>query len=418
MNRLSPTEILEDFVVFLLLQEDELLSPIGYFFNQENMVMLFDGKEKTNYLDYIRQELGFLEKLKINPQLKPTIESLDDLLSKNEQQSLLKTINENFKFGFPTDCDEEGNPLDGSYNLNISPFELDETFQLYLALSKINPSIYISYVHQIFVHQWQIQHRALEENITRFNDVLLSRQLIPSNIKEDFQKNRLLKSKNKYFNVVEEKPFQFDGFFDSKGYFIDLEKTVTLWIELSKRFKLSYDILLLKVPSDCSLMLYKYHKALLGENESEESSLSESFYEQIERNKPLVNYLKDKGFDNNEIYIVINLLSFNDFNNLNIRYIDFNSVEFFRLCYLFYIFDFYEEDKSLSFETENDFLYLSLSSPPTNLKRWKNQFKKYYSNKYEVESTDYPFKKADILLNKIENQLQIKREKLKPILKR
>ncbi|WP_127136689.1 hypothetical protein [Flagellimonas oceanensis] len=97
VNRLSPKEMLEDFVVFLLLQQDELLSPIGYFFNQENMVMLFDGKEKINYLDYIRQELGFLEKLKINPQLKPTIESLDDLLSKNEQQSLLNTINDNFQ---------------------------------------------------------------------------------------------------------------------------------------------------------------------------------------------------------------------------------------------------------------------------------------------------------------------------------
>ncbi len=303
--------------------------------------------------------------------------------------------------------------MDGNWNLNISTFELGETFNSYIALSKINPNIYISYVHQIFVHQWQIQHLALEENITRFNDVLQSRQLIPNNIKDDFQKNRLLKSKNNYFNAVEEKPFQFDGFFDAKGYFINLEKTITLWIELSKRFKLSYDILSLKVPSDCSLMLYKYHAALLGENENEDSVQSEDFYKQIERNKPLVNYLAHKGFDNDEIRIVINLLSFNEYNSLNIRHIDFKAVEFFRLCYLFYIFDFYEEDKSLSFETENEFLYLSLSSATKDLGKWKNQFKKYYSNKNEVDSKHYPFTTLSTTVDKVVNKLKIRREKLK-----
>ena len=134
-------------------------------------------------------------------------------------------------------------------------------------------------------------------------------------------------------------------------------------------------------------------------------------------NAELINFLRDKGFNPEQVNNILNVLCQNEFMEIDkIRGIETSQVDYFRICYLFYIFDFYKEAKSISFDSENDFLLLNLSKEEENIKVFKsrkNQYKKYYSQLTSENSKHFPFTKVDTTIKKVVNQLKIKRENLK-----
>ena len=101
---------------------------------------------------------------------------------------------------------------------------------------------------------------------------------------------------------------------------------------------------------------------------------------------------------------------------MDIRYLPVIQVELFRFYYVFYIFDFYEENQNLNFESENDFIeILDLQKVFDVEKNILNQFLKYYKelNSVDTNAKHYPFRKAEKTIEKIEKILQIEKGKLK-----
>lgn len=416
---MTSKEIIEDFVVFTLLQYEELLSPVGYFFNQENAFSIFHVEGNLEYTQYIRNEIGLPELFKFRQDASVNLKSISDLLSATQIKELIQFLNENFTQGFPDDVDEEGRAYGGNYNLFLTELELVETFREYLHLHSINPNIYVSFFLQLFNNNYYSAKNKLDSESEYINKLGQYKASLPEELIEDYMNHYKGEFKKTLFRSMEEKPYQYQGFFDSKGFFINDKLTLEKWLEISKNRRVKYD--LLNIPNTgVDLLVYKYFKLKFFNFSFQEGFkgskelLRNQFYDLRKRNHSLVEYLKGKGFEEEEIDIILNLLTHNKYEKLSIRKIDFNQVEYFRLCYFFFIFDFLKEKRGIDFEEEKDFSSLHLDNKPENLKSRNNQYLKYYKN-IRNKFNDYPFTAVDKTENKIQEKLQISKGKLKEI---
>lgn len=416
---MTPKEILEDFIVYTLLQYEELISPICYFFDQENAMSLFDGREKLNYVQYIREELKLPVFLELKKDLTVNPKRLSDLISKPQIEGLIKYLNEKFSQGFPDDVDEEGMAYGGNYSLNLTESELITSFNDYLYFHSINPGVYISFFLQLFYQKFNSVENQLKAETKRVDQLHRYRTNLPEELKEDYKNYHKEKFTRALFHSLEEEPYQYQGFFDDKGLYINDRSTLKKWLKISKQKKIKYD--LQNIPSTgVSFLSYQYFQYEFFKFSFQEGSkenkevLKNQFIALFKNNYSLVNYLKSKDFEEDEIKIILNFLTHNKYEDLGIRKIDFNQVEFFRLCYLFYIFDFFKEIKGIDFEEEKDFRNLHLENKPPNLKTRNNQYLKYYKN-IRNKLSDYPFISIDKTENKIQKKLEIQKGKLKPI---
>jgi hypothetical protein len=244
---------------------------------------------------------------------------------------------------------------------------------------------------------------------------------LPEGLNGDYINFHEAKLKNDLFQSLERNPFQYQGFFDKEGLFVNDKLTLEKWLNIAKGIKIKYD--LLNIPqTGVGFLVYQYfrfkffHISLIeGSNEKKEL-LQRQFDNFLDNNRQLHTFLKNKDFKENEIEIIFNYLSNNHFEQLNIRVQKYKTIEFFRLCYLFYIFDYFQEARGVSFTEENDFSNLFLENKPGNIKDQNNQFLKYFKNVRNSSSKkNYPFTTVDKTIIKIQERFKIQKGKLKII---
>ncbi|WP_407487235.1 hypothetical protein [Elizabethkingia anophelis] len=162
----------------------------------------------------------------------------------------------------------------------------------------------------------------------------------------------------------------------------------------------------------------KFLTALLyGEKKIDDDDLQDEFSGFVDKKSRFINYLKNKNFNSDEIRTIVNLLSENKYNQLDIKHINLSrDIYFFRFCYFFYIFDYFEEIEGKEFNSIASFEDI-VKFNPHNKRENKQQYHKNYISINNPDSKDYPFseKKINSFLSEIEYSLGISREKLKEI---
>ncbi|WP_260142620.1 hypothetical protein [Elizabethkingia anophelis] len=149
----------------------------------------------------------------------------------------------------------------------------------------------------------------------------------------------------------------------------------------------------------------------------DDDDLQDEFSGFVDKKSRFINYLKNKNFNSDEIRTIVNLLSENKYNQLDIKHINLSrDIYFFRFCYFFYIFDYFEEIEGKEFNSIASFEDI-VKFNPHNKRENKQQYHKNYISINNPDSKDYPFseKKINSFLSEIEYSLGISREKLKEI---
>lgn len=418
-------EIIEDFTVFYLCQYEELLSKVIWFFNQKPSPDPFNKNLNVinNYFEFIRQYINIDEVINNEFKLKE-ITNINDVVTDKELQKLVSYLDDNFRWGYPDDF-EDGFSFGGSLKLDVTEMDLVENFNnTYLELHKINPNVYISYLYQFFGYDNDI-NSVLKDVIKKFDQLSITINTFTiiekGKIEEQYEKIY----EKKMLDSILDNPFQFYGFVDKKGFSINKEQSFKNWVIASKGMNLKYEFDSLS--SDLigtDYLIYKYfrykfyeEKFLYGTNEKVKS-LSLEFQTIKDTNRDLINFLKKKGFDSDDCDTILNVLLNNKFSELNLRSIPYISKpnQLFRFCYLFFIFDFFEEVKNIDFSRENDFQSIKIDNKYSLYNSsYDKQFYKYKKNvKSHIGHSNSPFKSTvEITIRNIESKLEISRGKLK-----
>lgn len=418
---LNKREILEDFSVYVLLQYEELISQIVYFFEKRVGDEIFNSKSKPVYDKFISDELYFDNiRIDFNSELPTKIEFLEDILKTEEIEIFCKHLKENFREGYPDDYDEDtGFAYGGNYPINLDIVELKSYFKEYVKLRSYNDSVYISYLYLMLNFSENKSYQNFKYEVEELEKNFYNNSLLPIKLSEDYIEFQMDRYKTEFFKTIEKEPFQFQGFYDANGFFIDIDLTLKYWLKLYNVYPISYKPHQPQIKNELNFILLQYvYFKLKNQNfplsENRELDDIKNQYEKLKKeNQELVQFLETKKFEDKEIEIILNTLTGNLFNELSIRWINLKQVDFFRFCHLFFIFDFYREIKNNDFQNESDFNCLSLD---TNALKNNNQLKKYYDNKTSEQShRHYPFTKIDDFIEQIQNKLQIVKGKLKQI---
>lgn len=417
-------EILEDFIVFYLCQFDELLSKVIFFYHSENAERLLgDTFQESRYQKFIRHYIE-IEKF-IDKEFEQTdINSLSDIIPKDKIKDLAHYLNENFRAGYP-DEEEDGFVYGGNYELYITESELIDGFNNdYITLFRLNPNFYISHLYQLFQFNYSSSKQKIDINKEIIDSLYITKNTFSLIEKGEIGEHYNNKYKKKMLDSLIKRPLQFNGFIDKNGVFIDDIMSFRNWVIVSNGFKIKSEFDFLtdeKIGAD--YLIYKYYRYKFYNEDTVESSEDEinglkiKFNKIKEKNRKLLIFLKDKGFDDNQCDSILNVLLDDEFYYLNLRSFPYikKQVEFFRFCYFVYIFDFFEEIEEITFSRESDFDCLKINETyHVYNSDWKNQFKKYKKNHKNTNSRHFPFRKTvEKTLDTIENKLAIKREKLK-----
>ncbi len=177
-----------------------------------------------------------------------------------------------------------------------------------------------------------------------------------------------------------------------------------------------------EVEPNFAAIKYEYYKYKIDGVQSNSSSdeikkLEEEFNNLKDKNRSQIEYLKGKGFSNVEIDRVLNCFSFNKFSNLNIRHLrNLRNVDYYRLFYFFYRYDFLQKSEGINFEKGEDFNSLALTEDKVDTKQYLKYHKRAL-NKINPQASDkhHPFDSISVVskfIEKIEIDLFIKKEKL------
>lgn len=418
---MNKEKIFLDFIVFILLDFEELHSDETQFFEQPQTEELlfekinFDEKEYENYIEnrINLSELLFDKEIEINQ-----INNISEILNSEEIFNIVTFLRDNYRHGFPSDF-EDGILTGGNLKIEISNTEIREYFHKYLTYREINSSVFISYYCQFLNSISYSAKKQFELEKKKINELNISKELLEIRDKIDFIESKKIHYKEFLFNSVENLNFQIKGFSDNKGLFIDFDKTL---VEILKYAQL-------KSPKSLNNIIetfdHKNHLANLTNQYFEfkvlNTNITELKYDTSKNkelvadliefkkvNSDLIEFLISKKFSDIEIDIIINTLSNGYFNELNIRNIRFAiQINYFHFCYAFFIFDFFKEKRNIDFTTENSFIeILKFSNAFTDFD--KNAFLKYYKNiNSDASHSDYPFKRYNKFLIDIEDKLRI-----------
>jgi len=357
------------------------------------------------------------------------INTLSDLYNAEEIESILFDVNylltEETCYGYEEEQDDDC-LFEENYKIDLA--SLKEDFEDFVSLRYIFRNTYISYYASqiLFLDQKSSNkmRRFMREidaltNSPLINEVSNATKYLETLVAE----NEVLCYKHS-FNTP-----QLDGFFEELIPLVSFYDTLWNYLTILKAsniFQLAYLNNIYQynyVELDDEHCLYgmklKYlNLKLYGENNDlNGESLSENFTYFFKEKENFVNYLKRKSFTTQEINIVLNLLSENKYNSLNIKSLNTDrDIYFFRICYFFHVFDYFTEVEGIVFDSIASFDSI-IKFNPLNKRENKQQFLKNYTNINNSEHKDYPFtsKKTELFLSEIEYSLGIDREKLKPI---
>ena len=415
---MTSKEILEDFICYILLQQEELISPIPFFFDQENGGSIADLVPHFNYQSFIRQVVDvdqlYIEDLPLG---KETL-SYEEFIKAVDVPLLIEYINSNFIRGYSYDMDENGEGIGGYEPLKITNEEIRSLGAEYHFLHNVHPKVYVSFLLQVYAFHYP-EYGKWKKKV---DDLWAYSRIIPASLSEEYSHFKREEMKKDFFKEIEHRPFQFFGFLDEEGLYIDHIATLLKWLETSKVHPISYDLMKLNFRPSYNFLTYQYFEyKFFGESigfssDDNLNDLMKEFAQFKTRNSNLLNYLSKKGFNSVEIDFILNVLSGNRFSSLNIRKMRINKVEFFQLAYLFYIFDFQKEICDVSFDREKDFEALYLTKKEhTEMIVSNNQLSKNYKSQDSPDSKHYPFTRVQFTYNKLYSILPNLEGKLKAV---
>jgi hypothetical protein len=415
-----------DFTAFILLDFEELLCGINYFFEQKQLIKLqhFISCENNDYQDFLKQFIELSEILEENIEIGDHLNLISDVFTSSELCDLTEYLNTNFTYGYPDDY-EDGLVTGGNCSLGLTISEMRFYFQNYLNLYSRNSNVFISYYYQLLKHleyPCLLNFGKAKKKIDNINN---TKELLPNNLSADYLKYIQDKYKVKIFKHIDRNNIQFQGFADEKGLFIDINKTLIEYLNhldtLSKN-KIIYSPDVADYKTFISHLTYQYVEFKLFGIKKNRNNYTDLFEEQLfdeleelkKTNSNLITFLFKKGFDESEIDVILNVISDNKFNAINIRGLEISKqVNFFNFCHLFYILDFFVEQKEIDFKKEKSFDIVLNFDPDSTLNYDKNAFSKYYKFLLKLNSTDNPFGRVSYFIDKIEKELKINKDRLK-----
>jgi hypothetical protein len=409
-----------------LLDFEELLCGINDFFDQKQLISLehFISSENNDYQDFLKQFIELSDIVEENVAIDYHLNLISDVLTSSELCDLIEYLNTNFTYGYPDDY-EDGLVTGGNCSLGLTISEMRFYFQNYLKLYSRNSNVFISYYYQLLKH---IEYPCLlhfgkaKKKIDNINN---TKELLPTNLSDDYLKYHQNKYKVKIFKHIESNNIQFYGFADEKGLFIDINKSLIHYLthlnSLGKNV-ITYNTDVADYKTFISHLTYQYVELKLFGIKKYKNNYTNLFEEQLSdeleelktTNSKLSTFLFKKGFEENEIDTILNVISNNKFTDINIRGLEISKqVDFFNFCYLFFILDFFFEEEKKDFRKEKSFDAVLSFDPDSTLQHDKNAFSKYYKFLLKINSTDNPFGRVSYFINKIEKELKINKDRLK-----
>ncbi|MEZ7500747.1 hypothetical protein QO200_18685 [Flavobacterium sp. Arc3] len=405
-----------DFATFTLMDVEELIQwNIINFFGQKDEHDPFSDKKILEYEDFIKEGI-LTSEIILNQNCNLELKSISDLLSTVEINNLLNYLNENFTEGYP-DGDGFGPPT----NLKFTTSDLYRLFNKYLELRKYNQNVFISYYKQMLhIIEFDAQ-KFIEIEKHKIINIEKTKDLLNLDLSTEYIENKKNEYKRKLFKSIENNNFQFKGFSDEKGLYFDFNKSLISYLEFLNKedhSKIVYTVFYKGFENSLDYLLYQFLEDKLFNTKNIENNDSTPDNKDLlkdlshlkEKHKKLVVFLSTKNFIESEIDVILNILANNKYSNLNKRNIsDINQIEFYNFCYLFYILEYFEENENIDFSKLKNFKYILNFDKKNILNYSKTDYQKYF------KGIDSHTKKIDKLYEKIEKDLQITKERLKPI---
>lgn len=404
-----------DFAIYVLMEVEELCDYITYFFGQKDKHDPFSDKKLLEYEDYIKQGIDVNEII-TNSNYNPELKSISDLLNDEELFNLLKYLNENFTEGYP-DGDGFGAPT----NLEFTTADLHRLFYEYLKLRQHNRNVFITYYIQMFDIVVYESAKLIETEKLKINNIEKTKDLLNLDLSTEYLNFKKNEYKTKLFNSVENNNFQLKGFSDIKGLHINHDKSLVDYLKFLNQedcSRIIYSVYFEKLENSIDYLLYQYLEDRLFNTNNlvnfNYNELEKELFDDLKSTKKkynkLITYLNNKKFTEAEIEDILNVLCSNKYGELKKRNISkINQIEFYNFCYLFYILDYFIEIDGADFTKLKNFDLILNFNESQELKYSKSEYQKYF------KGMDPHINKIDKLYYKISNDLQINKDRLKPI---
>lgn len=409
-------DLIRDFIMVYLSKVPEVEGPVCHFFDGSIMSEFSDAQfdidknylvfiEKEHQIDWLKNPQQNVENLNIN--------EISDLLDDDEIISLAEYLN-NYNYG---EYYEE-------YYGNLNTEDIHQHCRSYLRYRAINNGIFISYLlFKIgYILHYYIESD-LKDLVLEIDKLYNTKTFVGVSFESEYTQTIKSKYFNNYFQNLES-TFQFYGFFDEKGLFVDTDLTLTNALRFYLNNEIDYynnqDTLKLEISRMMSYLQIRYfYFKFFGKEpddlfDEHKEHLKEEFDKFKSTNSKLVNFLSEKSYDSQEIDIILNMVSNNRYSELDIRYITLDQVSLFRILWLFGIFEYFTVVEIHQFKSSKDFDVLLKLNSQNNYKKYSQQFKKYYDFIQEKNFKDNPFniEQTENLIQKIGTTLEIDREKL------
>ena len=412
-------DVLTDFTIHLLLMGGEPHAPELQFFNN------FKGSERAyqSYLEKVKQYAdvdGFMWDTEFDCPYE-SVKAITNLITDKEIEFLQDYLKEEFRFGYSIEINEDGFPFHEVYGFYIGIEEIKTSFKDYLLFRSLNSSVYISYLEQYlqYLENFTKLKEFIQDPIDNFyrNGQELEPDIY-SQLKQGFEKTL----KADLLKISQTTTFQIIGYFDEKGFFMNYDETLKAILKSCETDNMG-QFLGENSERHYIALKYKYYKFKIDRKNvqdelTDNKELRDDYNEFKNRNKVQIKYLKRKGFSNAQTDSILNVFSGNKYSSLSIREIrNLSQVDFYRLSYMLFHLEFFEETRGVKFDYSKDFQILCLAENKINGK----QFLKYHERAHiEIDKNrsykHHPFDSISSLtklLGKVKSDLKIDLEKLK-----
>ncbi len=395
--------------------------------------LVFEKIENThftdNYFEYIDSCIDIKKYITTDDSIDfSSIEFIEEIYSKKEIEEILDNVN-----FFLSEYDEYNKNTEELERLNanakkLTLSNLNEYFEEYISLRLLLPNIFISYyaslVNFLSTKELYKLHKFVKEVEANINSPLINN--VSSKVK--YLESLIRDNEKLLFQHSFEVP-QLGGFFENVMPILTIYESLWDYLHIHSHTELLTYFYLNGInpyvykefDSEHSLygMKLRYLNHLLyGEKETNnEDDLDDEFNRFADVKSNFAIFLKRKNFNVDEIRIILNALSENRYNEIGIKHLSLSrDIYFFRFCYFFYVFDYFEEIEGNELNTIISFEDI-VNFNRNNKRENKQQYHKNYININNPNSKDYPFatKRTNIFLSEIETTLGIRREKLKLI---
>ncbi len=404
------------------------LDRLIYYANELVFEKIENADFTDNYFEYIDSFIDITKYITVNDRVDfDSIEFIEEIYSKKEIEEILDNIN-----FFLSEYDNYNEDTEEFERLNantkkLTLSNLNEYFEEYVSLRLLLPNIFISYyaslVNFLSTKELYNIHKFVKEVEANINSPIINNvsskvkyleTLVSENEKLLFKHSFVVPQLSVFFENSKPIPMVYESLWD----YLNIHSHT----ELLTHFYLNGINLYVYKELDSEHSLYgmklKYLNHLLfGERETSNDDLDDEFNRFADVKSNFAIFLKRKNFNVDEIRIILNALSENRYNEFGIKYLNLSrDIYFFRFCYFFYVFDYFEEIEGNELNTIMSFEDV-VNFNRNNKRENKQQYHKNYININNPDSKDYPFatKKTDLFLSEIESTLGIRREKLKPI---